>query len=65
MENYQFDRLGQIMPCPDRDKCGAYLLYPLPDGTPRGCTGQRKWCCMNFKNDERSVKQNERSMRKL
>ena len=58
MENYQFDRLGQIMPCPDRDKCGAYLLSPLPDRTPRGCTGQRKWCGMNFKSDERSDNQN-------
>ena len=57
MEQYSFDRLGQIMPCPDREKCGAYLLSPLPDGTPRGCTGERKWCKMNFekvrKSDER------------
>ena len=60
MENYQFDRLVQIMPCPDRDKCGAYLLSPFPYGTQRGCIGQRKWCGMNFKNDERSANQNDK-----
>ena len=48
MEQYSFDEFGQIVPCPDREKCGAYLLSPLPDGTPRGCTGERKWCKMNF-----------------
>ena len=44
MEQYSFDRLGQIMLCLDREKCGVYLLSPLPDETPRGCTGERKWC---------------------
>lgn len=54
MEQYSFDRLGQIMPCPDREKCGAYLLPPLTNGTPRGCTGERKWCKMNFKKERQS-----------
>ena len=53
MEQYSFDRLGQLMPCPDREKCGAYLLSPLPDGTPRGCTGERKWCKQKFNHTER------------
>lgn len=57
MEQYSFDRFGQLMPCPDREKCGAYLLSPLADGTPRGCSGERKWCKTNFekvrKSDER------------
>ncbi len=44
MEQYSFDRLGQIMPCPYREQCGAYLSKPLPDGTPTGCNGERKWC---------------------
>lgn len=57
MEQYEFDCLGQIMPCPDKEKCGAYLLPPLPNGTPRGCTGKRKWCKMNFK---KAGKANER-----
>ena len=39
-------------PCPDREKCGAYLLPTLPNGTPRGCTGERKWCKMNFNRQE-------------
>ena len=50
MKQYSFDRLGQIMPCPDREKCSAYLLPPLPDGTQRGCAGERKWCKINFNN---------------
>ena len=57
MEQYSFDKFGQIMPCPDREKCGAYLLPPLPDGTQRGCTGERKWCKMNF---EKARKPDER-----
>lgn len=24
-----------MVPCPDREKCGAYKCPPLPDGTPR------------------------------
>ena len=44
MEQYSFDRFGQIMPCPDREKCGAYNCPPSPDGTVRGCGGERKWC---------------------
>ena len=35
MEQYSFDSLGQMVPCPDREKCGAYKCPPLPDGTPR------------------------------
>lgn len=53
MVQYLFDSHGQMMPCPDRDKCGAYLLSPLPDGTPRGCTWQRKWCSTKFDNGNR------------
>lgn len=52
MEQYSFDSLGQMVPCPDREKCGAYKCPPLPDGTPRGCTGERKWCKMKFKESE-------------
>ena len=48
MEQYSFDQFGQIMPCPDRERCGAYKCPALPDGTPRGCTGERKWCKTNF-----------------
>lgn len=53
MEQYSFDEFGQTVPCPDREKCGAYLLSPLPDGTPRGCTGQRKWCKTNFEKERK------------
>ena len=52
MEQYSFDSLGQMIPCPDREKCGAYKCPPLPDGTLRGCTGERKWCKMKFKESE-------------
>lgn len=55
MEQNQFDKHGQIMPCPDRNKCGAYLLEPFPDGTPRGCSGERKWCQMTFDRKEREA----------
>lgn len=54
MEQYSFDRFGQIMPCPDRERCGAYLSPPLHDGTPTGCTGERKWCKTNFEKDKNS-----------
>lgn len=54
MMQYSFDEYMQMVPCPDREKCGAYLLGPLPNGTSRGCTGQRKWCGMEFSEQKRS-----------
>lgn len=56
MTQYSFDEHGQIVPCPDREKCGAYLLSSLPDGTPRGCTGQRKWCGIKFDSKKHKYK---------
>ena len=56
MMQYSFDELGQMLPCPDRERCGAYLLADSPEGYPRGCTGQRKWCGMDFE-DKKKPKQ--------
>ena len=56
MMQYSFDELGQMLPCPDRERCGAYLLADSPEGYPMGCTGQRKWCGMEF-DDKKKPKQ--------
>lgn len=56
MMQYPFDEHGQMVPCPDREQCVAYLLSDSPEGYPRGCTGQRKWCGMEF-NDKKKSKQ--------
>lgn len=58
MIQYQFDEFGQIIPCQDREMCGAYLLEAFQDGTPRGCTGERKWCKMDFDKDRKRKKKN-------
>ena len=54
MMQYSFDEHGQMVPCPDREQCGAYLLPDSPEGYPMGCTGQRKWCGIDFSKSKRS-----------